>query len=66
MRSPCQLETSTFCKALVHNHSLATEPKSIQDTTKCATQILDAKDNKAGIQSIEKDNVRAFQGPPQS
>jgi hypothetical protein len=47
--------TSTLC-ALRLNNSLAMEPKSTQDTTKCVTWILDAKYNKADLQSIVKDN----------
>ncbi len=41
--------TSVLC-ALKLNNSLAMEPKSTQDTTKCATWILNAKYNKADFQ----------------
>ncbi len=40
------------------NNSLAMEPWSTQDATKCATQILDAKYNKADLQSIAKENCK--------
>jgi hypothetical protein len=34
------------------------EPKRTQDTTKCATRILDTKYNKADLQSIIKDKCK--------
>jgi hypothetical protein len=34
------------------------EPQSIQDATKCATRILDAKYQKADLQSIVRDNCK--------
>jgi hypothetical protein len=37
------------------NNSLAIEPKSTQDATKRATQILDTKYSKADLQSIVKE-----------
>jgi hypothetical protein len=63
MKSICQSETTTFCKVLAHstlklNNSLAMEPKSTLDATKCVTQILDAKHNKADLQSIVKENCK--------
>ncbi len=36
------LQGSSILQVLRHNHSLAMEPQSTQDTTKCATRILDA------------------------
>ncbi len=46
--------SSTLC-ALKLNHSLAMEPHSTQDPTNCVTQILDAKYQKADLQSIVRD-----------
>ncbi len=46
--------SSTLC-ALKLNHSLAMEPQSTQDATKCVTRILDAKYKKADLQAIVKD-----------
>jgi hypothetical protein len=46
--------SSTVC-VLKLNNNLAMEPKSTQDATKPATCILDAKCNKADLQSIVKD-----------
>ena len=43
--------SSTLC-ALKLNHGLAMEPQSTQDATKHVTQILDAKYQKADLQSI--------------
>jgi hypothetical protein len=48
---------STIC-ALKLNHSLATEPQSTQDATKCATWILDAKYSTADLQSVVRDNSK--------
>jgi hypothetical protein len=44
--------------ALRLNHSLAMEPQSTQDATKHVTQILDAKYQKADLQSIVRDNCK--------
>jgi hypothetical protein len=46
--------SSTLC-ALKLNHSLAMEPQSTHDATKRVTQILDAKYQKADLQSIVRD-----------
>jgi hypothetical protein len=46
--------SSTLC-ALQLNHSLAMEPQSTQEATKCVTWILDAKYQKADLQAIVKD-----------
>jgi hypothetical protein len=43
MRNINNLQGSSMLRALRHNHSLAMEPQSTQDTTKCATRILYAK-----------------------
>ncbi len=49
--------SSTLC-ALRLNHSLAMEAQSTQDATKRVTWILDAKYQKADLQSIVRDNCR--------
>jgi hypothetical protein len=49
--------SSTLC-VLRLNHSLAMEPQSTQDATKCVMRILDAKYQKADLQSIVKDNCK--------
>jgi hypothetical protein len=49
--------SSTLC-VLKLNHSLAIEPHCTQDATKCVTWILDAKYNKADLQSIVRDNCK--------
>jgi hypothetical protein len=50
------LQGSRTLHALMLNHSLAMEPHSTQDATKRVTQILDAKYQKADLQSIVRDN----------
>ncbi len=40
------------------NHSLAMEPQSTQDATKCVTRILDAKYWKTDLQSIVGNNCK--------
>jgi hypothetical protein len=52
------LQGSSTLRTLRLNHSLAMEPQSTQDTTKCVTQILDAKYQKADLQSIVRDNCK--------
>ncbi len=52
------LQGSSTLRVLKLNHSLAMEPQSTQDTTKCVTQILDAKYKKADLQSIVRDNCK--------
>ncbi len=52
------LQGSSTIRALRLNHSLAMEPQSTQDATKCATQILDAKYQKADLHSIVKDKCK--------
>jgi hypothetical protein len=59
MKSSCQRKTSTICKTLHPlklNHSLAMELQSTQDATKRIMRILDAKYQKADLQSIVRDN----------
>ncbi len=43
------LQGSSTLRALKLNHSLAMEPHSTQDATKCVTWILDAKYKKADL-----------------
>ncbi len=52
------LQGSSTLRALRLNHSLAMEPQSTQGTTKRVTQILDAKYQKADLQSIVRDNCK--------
>jgi hypothetical protein len=52
------LQGSSTLRALKLNHSLATEPQSTQDATKRVTRILDAKYNKADLQSIVQNNCK--------
>ncbi len=49
MRNINNLQGSRILRALRHNHSLAMEPQSTQDATKCATRILDSKYSKADL-----------------
>jgi hypothetical protein len=50
------LQGTSTIRALKLNNSLAMEPQSIQDATRRAKRILDAKYNKADLQSIIKEN----------
>ncbi len=50
MRNINYLQGSSTLRALKLNHSLAMEPPSTQNATKCVTQILDAKYIKADLQ----------------
>jgi hypothetical protein len=52
-----QQGSSTLC-VLRLNHSLAMEPQSTQDATTRVTWILDAKYQKADLQSIVRDNCK--------
>jgi hypothetical protein len=52
------LQGSSTLRALRLNHSLAMEPQSIQDATTHVTRILDAKYQKADLQSIVRDNCK--------
>jgi hypothetical protein len=52
------LQGSSTLHALKLNHSLAMEPYSTQDANKCVMRILDAKNKKADLQSIVRDNCK--------
>jgi hypothetical protein len=52
------LQGSSTLRALKLNHCLAMEPHSTQDATKHVTRILDAKYQKADLQSIVRDNCK--------
>jgi hypothetical protein len=52
------LHGSSTLRALKLNHSQAMEPQSTQDATKHVTQILEAKYQKADLQSIVRDNCK--------
>ncbi len=52
------LQGSSTLRVLKLNHSLAMQPHSTQDTTKCVTQILDTKYQKADLQSIIWNNCK--------
>jgi hypothetical protein len=58
MRDINKLQGASMLKALQHNHSLAMEPQSTQDTTNRATQILDANYKKADLQLVVRDNCK--------
>jgi hypothetical protein len=51
------LQGSSTLRALKFNHSLAMEPQSTQEATKCVTQILDAKHQKVD-KMIGRDNCK--------
>jgi hypothetical protein len=59
MRNINYPQGSSTLRALRLNHSLAMEPQSTQDATKRVTRILDAKYQKADLQSIVRDNLQA-------
>ncbi len=58
MRNINYLQGSSTIRALRLNHSLAMEPQSTQDATKCVTRILDANYQKADLQSIVTDKCK--------
>jgi hypothetical protein len=58
MRNINYLQGSSTLRALRLNHSLAMEPQCTQDATKRVTQILDAKHQKADLQSIVRNNCK--------
>jgi hypothetical protein len=58
MRNINYLQDSSTIFALRLNHSLAMEPQSTQDATKLVMWILDAKYQKADLQSIVKDKCK--------
>ncbi len=51
---------------LKHNNSLAKKPMSMQDATSRAIQILDAKYDKADLQSIVKNNCKHLSADQQN
>ncbi len=55
MRNINYLQGSSTLRVLRLGHSLAMEPQSTQDATERVTPILDAKYQKADLQSIVKD-----------
>ncbi len=58
MRTISYLQGSSTLRALQFNHSLAMELQSTQDATKRVMQILDAKYQKADLQSIVRENCK--------
>ncbi len=58
MRNINYLQGSSTIRVLRLNHSLAMEPQSTQDATKRVMWILDAKYQKADLQSIVKDKCK--------
>ncbi len=52
------LQGSSTLRVLKLNHSLDIEPQSTHDATKRVKQILDAKYQKADLQSIVRDNCK--------
>ncbi len=58
MQNINNLQGSSTLRALKLNHSLAMEPQSTQEATKCVTRILDVKYQKADLQSIVKDKCK--------
>ncbi len=60
------LQGSSALCLLKLNHSLAMEPQSTQDTTKRVTQCLDAKYQKADLQSIVRDNYKHLNADQQN
>jgi hypothetical protein len=58
MRNIDNLQGINMLCALKLNHSLAMEPHSTQDTTNRAMRILDAKYNRADLQSIVENNCK--------
>ncbi len=52
------LQGSSILRVLKLNHSLAMEPHSTQNATNYVTQIIDAKYQKADLQSIVRDNCK--------
>ena len=62
MRNINHLQGHSLLWALKLNNSFAKEPISTPDATKRAVQILDAKYNKADLQSIVNNNFK-FQAP---
>ncbi len=59
------LQGSSALRALKLNHSLAMELQSTQDATKGVTRILDAKYQKADLQSIVRNNCKLLSADQQ-
>ena len=58
MRNINLLQGASTLRRLKLKYSLAIEPKSTQDATKRSTWILDAKYNKADLQSIVRNHCK--------
>jgi hypothetical protein len=58
IRNINNLQGSSILHALKHNHSLAMELQSTQDATQHATRILNAKNSKADLQSVLRDDCK--------
>jgi hypothetical protein len=52
------LQGSSTLHALKLKHSLAMEPQSTHEATKCVTQILDAKYQTADLHAIDQDDCK--------
>jgi hypothetical protein len=65
MRKINHLQGSRMLRVLKLNNSLAMEPKSTPDTTKCATWIINEKYNRADLQLIAKDNRKQLSADQQ-
>ena len=66
MRNINHLQGHSILGMLKHNNSLAKEPISMQDATRCAIRILDAKYNKADLQSIVENNCKHLSADQQN
>ena len=66
MRNINHLQGHSILRVLKLNNSLAKEPISTQDATKRAVRILDAKYNKADLQSIVKNNCKHLSADQQN
>ena len=60
------LQGSSTLRALKLNHGLAMEPQSTQDATKRVMQILDAKYQRADLQSIVRNNCKHLSADQQN
>jgi hypothetical protein len=65
MQNTSYLQGSSTLRVLRLNHSLAMELQSTQDATKHITRILDAKYQKADLQSIVRDNCKHLKADQQ-
>jgi hypothetical protein len=66
MRNINYLQGSSTIRALRLNQSFAMEPQSTQDATKHVTRILDAKYQKADLQSIVTNNCKHLSADQQA